>query len=196
MRVLKVLGGVLFGAIAAVVVMALMGSPFSGGIPLVIPSTDAPGEQPDEVFRPVHLAAEAPAAPTAADDGENPVPTVDGTVKVFGGALRATGFGLAPPEIVNPVQAREMAAGAAQLDALRKLAAHLTGSRLEALRSACNYRQQHYTVTESVRAVLRGARVVASRERAGGVEVDMEIELTPEDAPESPEPSPSGEKTL
>jgi len=185
MGILKLLIGLALGAAAAVLALTVLHAPRPGALAPITRPPDAAEAKPADVFRPIVLPAEP-----ADDRADAPVPTVEGTVKVFGSALRATGVGLAPPGVANPVQAREMAAGAAQLDALSKLAAFLTGRRLDAVRSARDYRQRRYTVTETVRAMLHGARVVATRDHDGLVEVEMEIELAGEDDDDVPPPEP------
>jgi len=102
-----------------------------------------------------------------------------GDVHMGEGVYRVTGYGAAPVDASSEAQARLMALGAAQLDALGKLAAILEGADVSSQREAGDYVQVRYAVEERSRAYLKGVRTLETRYRAdGSAEVDVELVLT------------------
>lgn len=102
-----------------------------------------------------------------------------GDVHMGEGVYRVTGYGAAPVDASSEAQARLMALGAAQLDALGKLAALLEGADVSSQREAGDYVQVRYAVEERSRAYLKGVRTLETRYRGdGSAEVDVELVLT------------------
>jgi len=102
-----------------------------------------------------------------------------GEVHMGEGVYRVTGYGAAPVDAASEAQARLMALGAAQLDALGKLAAILEGADVSSQREAGDYVQVRYAVEERSRAYLKGVRTLETRYRGdGSAEVDVELVLT------------------
>lgn len=94
------------------------------------------------------------------------------------GIYRVTGRGAVPPDATSEAQGRLLAVGAAQLDALQKLATLLEGADIAAESTADQYVQTGHTIEETARAHLRGVRVLETRFGEDGIaEVDLELVL-------------------
>lgn len=101
-----------------------------------------------------------------------------GVVDWLGGTVRVTGRGARPAVAVNDGQARLMAMGAAEADAYRKLAAVVTGLRLDSARTVGDYMHRDYQVRERIKAFIRGAQVVNEHVAEDGTaEVELELKL-------------------
>ncbi|MFO7976631.1 MAG: hypothetical protein R6V12_18590 [Candidatus Hydrogenedentota bacterium] len=95
------------------------------------------------------------------------------------GVYRVTGRGAVPPDAKSDAQGRLLAMGAAQLDALRKLATLLEGADISTESTTNQYVQTDYTVKETTKACLKGVRLLETRFNEDGIaEVDVELVLT------------------
>ena len=116
----------------------------------------------------------------------NPIYEEVGEVDWSQGVIRATGYGVMPTESGSYAQGQLLALDAAQLDAERNLAATIAGLKIKARRHSDRHTVDEYDIEETVRAKLKGARVVEVRNQPdGSVEVEMEIGLHRRNAPEA-----------
>ncbi|MBA4374222.1 MAG: hypothetical protein C0402_15330 [Thermodesulfovibrio sp.] len=92
--------------------------------------------------------------------------------------LKATGSGIAPPNAVNPPQARLMALRAAKVDAMRNLLEQTQGVTIISDTRIEDFVTKSDMIKARVDAFIKGAWVSEERELADGtMEVDMEIAL-------------------
>lgn len=92
--------------------------------------------------------------------------------------LKATGSGIAPPNSVNPVQARLMALRAAKVDAMRNLAEQVSHVTIISDTRIQDFVTKNDTIKARVDSFIKGAWVSEERELADGtMEVDMELAL-------------------
>ena len=76
------------------------------------------------------------------------------------GDITVHGFGVMPPNAVNPAQARMMARRAAVADAYRQLAEAVQGVNVDANTTVQNMMVVNDTINTKVSALVRGARIV------------------------------------
>ncbi|MDI6783831.1 MAG: LPP20 family lipoprotein [bacterium] len=94
--------------------------------------------------------------------------------------IRATGYGALPPPRPggNPAQARLMAQRAAQVDAYRNLAERIKGVHIEGETTVRDFIATNDMIRTRVDAIIRGARVISSRELPDKTfEVEIEVRI-------------------
>ena len=108
----------------------------------------------------------------------NPIYPEVGAVDLESGTAAATGYGALPANAETFAQGQLLAVDAAQMDAERNLAATLAGFKLKSTRVSTQHTVEQYDIEQSVKAKVKGCRVVEVRYNPdGSVEVDVEIPL-------------------
>ena len=125
-----------------------------------------------------------------------PTDKVDGGVNWTTQLIYATGVGVAPPSAVNPEQGRQLAITAGAVLARQELLAVAHGVVIDSLTTVQNAMVSNSVTEARVSGVIRGARVVETRDLGGGaVQVTVAIPATGEFAdlllpPGPPPPRP------
>ena len=99
-----------------------------------------------------------------------------GGTDIGNGDVTATGFGVMPPNAVNPAQARALGRRAAIADAYRQLAEMVQGVNVDAATTVQNMMVVNDTINTKVQAMIKGARITSERAGADGAyEVTMSV---------------------
>ncbi len=92
--------------------------------------------------------------------------------------IKATGAGVAPPDLIDTPQGKLMAERAAYADALRQLGENIKGVHITSRTTVRNFVTQNDRIRTRFQALLRGAKKVETRHLEDGTcEVDVEIPL-------------------
>ena len=92
--------------------------------------------------------------------------------------VTATGYGVAPPNVGNPAQARILARIAAKADAQRQLAEAVSGVQVDSTTTVEQMVVVSDTINTKVQATIKGARIVSEGFNSdGSYEVTMEVPI-------------------
>ena len=102
----------------------------------------------------------------------------EGNVDWDSRVITVTGMGAAPPNAMNPAQARMMARRAAVVDGYRQLAEVVKGVNVDSETTVENMMVTSDVITTKVSGLIQGARVVAEQVvPGGGYEVTMQMPM-------------------